>query len=97
MRFAHFPHDLPFVKGSPLSCYVVNLLILPGADYYYPDVAQSSVDVNLILPFSIINQNLFLPQTAPIVRTGFGSNPKVRMDLGPTSPNNKFVEGGRKS
>ena len=33
----------------------------------------------------------------PIVRTGFGSNPKTGMDSGITSPNNKFVEGGRKS
>ena len=58
--FAHFPRDLPFVEGSPLSYYVVNLLIPPGADYYYPDVALSSVDANLILPFSTLNQNLLL-------------------------------------
>ena len=32
-----------------------------------------------------------------VVRTGFDSNPKIGMDSGPTSPNNKFVESGRKS
>ena len=31
------------------------------------------------------------------VRTSFGLDPKTGMDLGPTSPNNKFVESGRKS
>ena len=100
--FIHFLHDLPFVEGSPLSYYVVNLLIPPGADYHYPDVARSSVDANLILPFSALNQNLLLirlsfPQTAPIIRTVFGLNSQIGMDSGPTSSNNKFVEIGRKS
>ena len=58
--FAHFPHDLPFVVGSPLSYYVMSLLIPLDADYHYPDVARSSVDANLILPFSALNQNLLL-------------------------------------
>ena len=31
------------------------------------------------------------------VRTSFGLDSKTRMDLGPTSPNNKFVERGRKN
>ena len=31
------------------------------------------------------------------VRTSFDSNPKTGMDSGLTSPNNKFVENGRKS
>ena len=79
--FAHFSHDLPFVKGLPPIGYVVNLLILPGADYHCPDVALSLVDTNLTLPFCVLNQNLFLiikqsPQTAPIVRTIFGLNPE---------------------
>ena len=80
--FAHFSHDLPFVKGLPPIGYVVNLLILPGADYHCPDVALSLVDANLTPPFSALNQNLFLirssnfPQTAPIVRTNFDLNPE---------------------
>ena len=49
--FAHFSHDLLFVEGLPPIGYVVNLLIPPGADYHYLDVARSSVDVNLTLPF----------------------------------------------
>ena len=74
-RFAHFSHGLPFVEGLPPIGYVVNLLIPPDADCYYPDVALSLVDANLTLPFCALNQNLFLirssksPQTAPIVRT----------------------------
>ena len=32
-----------------------------------------------------------------IVRTSFDSNPKTGIDSGLTSPNNKFVESGRKS
>ena len=78
--FAHFSHDLPFVEGLPPIGYVVNLLILPVADYHYPDVALSSVDANLTLPLGALNQNLFLirsssfPQTAPIVRTRFDLN-----------------------
>ena len=31
------------------------------------------------------------------VRNSFDSNPKTGMDSGLTSPNNKFVENGRKS
>ena len=31
------------------------------------------------------------------IRTSFNSNPKIGMDSGPKSPNNKFVESGRKS
>ena len=49
-----------FVEGSQLSYYVGNPLIPPGADYHYPDVARLSVDANLILPFSALNQNLLL-------------------------------------
>ena len=33
----------------------------------------------------------------PNVRTGFNLNPKIGMDSGPTSPNNKFVESGEKA
>ena len=101
--FAHFLHDLPFVEGLQLSYYIRNLLILPGTDYHFPDVARSSVDANPILPFSALNQNLLLirsslsPQTAPIVRTSFGLDSKTGVDSSPTSPNNKFVERGRKS
>ena len=75
----------------------------PGADCHYPDVALSLVDANLILPFYALNPNLFLikssnsPQTAPIVRTRFGLNPKTGMDPSPQSPNNKFVKCGIKS
>ena len=32
-----------------------------------------------------------------IVRTSFGLDSKTGLDSGPTSPNNKFVECGRKS
>ena len=32
-----------------------------------------------------------------LVRISFDSNPKTGMDSGPTSPNKKFVESGRKS
>ena len=32
-----------------------------------------------------------------IVRTSFDSNSKTGMNPSPTSPNNKFVESGRKS
>ena len=32
-----------------------------------------------------------------IISTSFDSNSKTGMDLGPTSPNNKFVESERKS
>ena len=32
-----------------------------------------------------------------IVRTNFGLDSKTGLDSGPTSPNNKFVECGRKS
>ena len=32
-----------------------------------------------------------------IVRTSFGLNSKTGLDSGPTSPNNKFVEHGRKN
>ena len=31
------------------------------------------------------------------VGTGFDSNPKIGMDSGPISPNNKFVKNGRKN
>ena len=80
--FAHFAHDLPSVKGGPPSSYATNLLMSPGADCHYPDVALPLVDANLILPFYALNPNLFLirssnfPQTAPIVRTKFDLNPK---------------------
>ena len=48
-------------------------------------------------PKSLSNQIKPFPQTVPIVRTSFDSNPKTRIDSGPTSLNNKFVESGRKS
>ena len=32
-----------------------------------------------------------------IVRTSFGLDSKIGLDSGPTSPNNKFVERGRKN
>ena len=34
---------------------------------------------------------------APIVRNSFGLDPKTGLSFGPTSPNNKFVEHGRKN
>ena len=80
--FAHFAHDLPSVEGGPPSSYAANLLMPPGADCHYPNVALPLVDANLILPFYALNPNLFLirssnfPQTAPIVRTKFDLNPK---------------------
>ena len=43
------------------------------------------------------NQIKLFPQTAPIVRTSFGLDPKTGLGSGPTSPNNEFVERGRKS
>ena len=52
----------------------MNLLMPPGADCHYLDVALLLVDANLTLPFCALNKNLFLirssksPQTAPIVR-----------------------------
>ena len=30
--YAYFPHDLPFVEGLQLNCYVESPPILPGAD-----------------------------------------------------------------
>ena len=80
--FAHFAHNLPFVADELLSNYVVNHLMPPGADYHCLDVALPSVDVNPIPPSCALNPNLFLirssssPQTAPIVRTKSGTNPK---------------------
>ena len=53
-------HDLPCVEGLPPIGYAVNPLIPLGADYHYLDVALSSVDANLTLPFGALNQNLFL-------------------------------------
>ena len=103
MLFAHFLHDFPFVEGLQLSYYVGNPLIPLGVDYHYPNVVRLSVDANLILPFSALNRDLLLirsslfPQTAPIVRTSFDLDSKTGVDPGPTSPNNKFVECGRKS
>ena len=80
--FAHFCHDLPFVEGLPPIGYIVNLLIPPGADCHYPDVALSLVDANLTPPFCALNQNLLLIsssrflQMTPIVRTSFDLNPE---------------------
>ena len=37
------------------------------------------------------------PQMAPIARTSFDLDSKTGVDLGPTNPNNKFVERGRKN
>ena len=80
----------------------MNLLIPPGADYHYPDVARSSVDANLILPFLVLNQNLFLikssfPTDDANCKDQFRLEPRTGMDPGPKSPNNKFIESGRKS
>ena len=72
----------PSVEGGPPSSYAANLLMSPGADCHYPDVALPLVDANLILPFYALNLNLFLirsssfPQTVPIVRTRFDLNPE---------------------
>ena len=80
--FAYFAHNLPSVEDELLSNCVVNLLIPPGADCHRLDVALPLVDVNLIPPSCALNPNLFLirssssPQTAPIVRTKSGTNPK---------------------
>ena len=80
--FAHFAHDLPSVEDELLSNYVANLLMPLGADCHCPDVALPLVDANMIPPFCALNPNLFLirsssfPQTAPIVRTRLGLNPK---------------------
>ena len=60
---------------------------------------------NFLLAFSPIvickEISAMLPQSIIfyiyIVRTNFDTNPKTGMDLGPTSPNNKFVESRRKS
>ena len=30
--YTYFPHDLPFVEGLQLNCYVESPLILPSAD-----------------------------------------------------------------
>ena len=43
------------------------------------------------------NQIKLFPQMAPIVRNSFGLDPKTGLSFGPTSPNNKFVEHGRKN
>ena len=43
------------------------------------------------------NQIKLFPQTALIVRTSFGLDPKTGLGSGLTSPNNKFVERGRKN
>ena len=80
----------------------MNLLIPPGADYQYPDVVQSSVDANLILPFLVLNQNLFLirssfPTDGANCKDQFCLEPKIELDSGPKSPNNKFIESEKKS
>ena len=43
------------------------------------------------------NQIKLFPQTAPIVTTSFDLDPKTGLGSGPTSPNNEFVERGRKN
>ena len=48
-------------------------------------------------PKSPSDQIKLFPQTAPIVRTSFGLDPKTGLDSGPTNPNNKFVECKRKN
>ena len=62
--------SLSFVKGLPPIGYVVNLLILPGADYHCPDVTLSLVDANLTPPFYALNQNLFLIRSSKIPTDG---------------------------
>ena len=57
-----------------------------------PDSSISSVK-----PKSPSDQIKLSSQTAPIVRTSFGLDSKTGLDSGPTSPNNKFVERGRKN
>ena len=56
--YTYFPHDLPFVEGLQLNCYVESPPILPGVDQLHLDVGQSSVGANLNLPFPMLNQNL---------------------------------------
>ena len=67
--------------------------------WYGPIVGWCEPDSSIFStkPKSLSDQIKPFSQTAPIVRTGFDSNPKTGMDLGPTSPNNKFIESGRKS
>ena len=48
-------------------------------------------------PGSPSDQIKFFPQTTPIIRTSFGLDPKTGLSSGPTSPNNEFVERGRKN
>ena len=70
---------------------ILNLLMPPGADCHYPDVALSLVDANLILPFYALNQNLcmghvtFPTRLAPISVHGLPTLltifPLLRVDL----------------
>ena len=66
-------------------------------------MALSSVDANLTLPFGALNQNLLLIRLSKIPTDGANCKdqiwlgPRIGTDLGPKSPNNKFVESGRKS
>ena len=77
--------------------------MLPGADCHYPDMALSLVDANLILLFYALNpKSLFdqikqFPTDNANCKDQIWLEPKIGMDPGPQSPNNKFVEGGIKS
>ena len=67
--------------------------------WYGPIVGWCELDssISSTKPKSPSDQIKLFPQTAPIVRTSFGLDPKTGLDSDPTSPNNKFVERGRKN
>ena len=64
----------------------------PIIDWCEPDSSISSTKLK-----SLSDQIKLFPQMAPIVRTSFGLDSKTGLDLGPTSPNNEFVERERKN
>ena len=56
--YACFLHDLLFVKGLQLNCYVESPPILPGVDLHHPDVGLSLIGADLTLPSLTLNRNL---------------------------------------
>ena len=64
----------------------------PIVDWCEPDSSISSAKSK-----SLSDQIKLFPQTTPIIRTIFVLDSKTRLDSGPTSPNNEFVERGRKN
>ena len=60
---------------------LANLLMPPGTDCLYPDVALPLVYVNLILPFYALNPNLFLIKSSRFPTDG--ANCKDQIWLGP--------------